>query len=38
MPNVKTTTVIKPGLLIDFLIADQGACDVFDVDWSKVID
>ncbi|WZY80197.1 hypothetical protein YC2023_026581 [Brassica napus] len=36
--DVKTTTVIKPGPLIDFLIADQGARDVFDVDWSKMID
>ncbi|CAF2118958.1 unnamed protein product, partial [Brassica napus] len=34
--DVKTTTVIKPGPLSDFLIADQGARDVFDVDWSKI--
>uniref|UniRef100_M4CP43 Argonaute linker 1 domain-containing protein n=1 Tax=Brassica campestris TaxID=3711 RepID=M4CP43_BRACM len=34
--DAKTTTVIKPGPLSDFLIADQGARDVFDVDWSKI--
>ncbi|KAH0931263.1 hypothetical protein HID58_008380, partial [Brassica napus] len=34
--DVKTTTVIKPGPLSDFLIADQGARDVYDVDWSKI--
>ena len=37
MPDVTTTMIIKPGPLVDFVIANQGAKDPFTVDWSKVI-
>lgn len=36
MLDVTTTMIIKPGPLIDFVIANQGARDPFTVDWSKV--
>lgn len=30
-----TTTIVQPGPLIDFLIANQGVRDPFQVDWAK---
>ncbi|KAL0741036.1 hypothetical protein Bca4012_082549 [Brassica carinata] len=33
--DVTTTMIIKPGPLVDFVIANQGARDPFTVDWSK---
>ncbi|KAG5401557.1 hypothetical protein IGI04_016164 [Brassica rapa subsp. trilocularis] len=33
--DVTTTMIIKPGPLVDFVIANQGAKDPFTVDWSK---
>ena len=36
-PDVTTTMIIKPGPLVDFVIANQGAKDPFTVDWSKVV-
>ena len=36
-PDVTTTMIIKPGPLVDFVIANQGVNDPFNVDWSKVI-
>nr|VDD08311.1 unnamed protein product [Brassica oleracea] len=33
--DVTTTMIIKPGPLVDFVIANQGVNDPFNVDWSK---
>ncbi|KAH0918445.1 hypothetical protein HID58_026105 [Brassica napus] len=33
--DVTTTMIIKPGPLVDFIIANQGVNDPFTVDWSK---
>lgn len=37
LPDVTTTMIIKPGPVVDFIIANQNARDPFSVDWSKVI-
>lgn len=36
MPDVTTTMIIKPGPVVDFLIANQNARDPYSIDWSKV--
>lgn len=33
-----TTTIVQPGPLVDFIIANQNVRDPFQVDWVKVID
>lgn len=37
IPDVTTTMIIKPGPVVDFLLANQNARDPFSVDWAKVI-
>jgi|APAra0007618407_1042631.scaffolds.fasta_scaffold00821_5 hypothetical protein len=36
MLDVTTTMIIKPGPVVDFLIANQNARDPYSIDWSKV--
>lgn len=34
--DVSTTMIIKPGPVIDFLIANQNVNNPYEIDWSKV--
>jgi hypothetical protein len=36
MADGSTTTIIQPGPLIDFLIANQNVSNPFQIDWAKV--
>ena len=37
MTDVTTTMIIKPGPVVDFLIANQNVRDPYGIDWPKVI-
>ena len=34
--DVSTTMIVRPGPVVDFLIANQNARDPFSLDWNKV--
>lgn len=34
--DVSTTMIVRPGPVVDFLIANQNVRDPFSLDWAKV--
>lgn len=37
LADASTTMIVKPGPVVDFLLANQNARDPYQIDWSKVI-
>lgn len=36
LADASTTMIVKPGPVVDFLLANQNARDPYQIDWSKV--